>query len=166
MKNKTIFTLMTLLILLSGCGSTSRITTSQNPKTLIGKKINLQLITSSGAISISAGTLSSGSSVITGGSTMSGEKQAKIVAQDLAFELRSLGLNLTNSPKDSEVLAKFYIGTIRYDPLVGWIADQAFLEFFDSSEQHILTVKAKAKFITPTVENIVKNLVKELSNNL
>lgn len=157
---------MTLMILLSGCGSASKITTSQNPKTLIGKKINLQLITSSGAISISAGAMGSSLSVIAGGSAMSGEKQAEIIAQDLAFELRALGLNLTNSQEDSEVIAKFSIGTIRYDPLAGWIADQAFLEFYDSSGQHILTVRVKAKFVTPTVENIVKNLVKELSYNL
>ena len=166
MKKIKIFTLMLILILLSGCGSASRITTSQNPTTINGKKINLQLITLSGTISITTGVMSSNSNIITYDIASSGEKQAFIAAQNLAFELRTLGFNLTNSQEDSEVVAKFSIGTIRYDLIAGWIADQAFLEFYDSSGQHILSISAKARFITPTVNNIVKNLVKELSNKL
>lgn len=96
---------------------------------------------------------------------MRGEDQAEIVAQNLAFELRSLGLKLANA-EESEVIANFSIGTVRYDPLTGWIADQAFLEFSDMSGEHILTVRAKTKLVTPTVDNLVKNLIKELENSL
>ena len=166
MKRITILIFTSLLVILSGCGSATKITTSQNPKNLVGKKIHLQLVTSSGAISVSLGAMTSSSSVIAEGNAMSGEKQAEIAAQNLAFELRSLGLKLTNSSEDSEVVANFSIGTIRYDPIAGWIADQAFLEFYDSSGQHILTVRAQAKFITPTVKNIINNLVNELEKNL
>lgn len=156
----------TILFFLSGCGSASKITSSQSPKNLIGKKIHLQILTSSGATSVSIGAMSSSSFVIAEGHSMSGERQAEIAAQNLAFELRSLGFNLTNSPEDSDVIANFSIGTIRYDSLAGWIADQAFLEFNDITGNHILTVLAKARFVTPTVENIIKNLVGELSRNL
>lgn len=166
MNKATIYTLASLLIIISGCGSATKITTSQSPGIINGKKIHLQLLTSSGVFSISQGDMSSRSSAITSDSDNREEKHALLVAHNLAFELRLLGLNLTNSPEDSEVIANFSIGTIRYDPLAGWIADQAFLEFQDSSGQHILTVRAKAKLVTPTVENIVKNLVKELSLNL
>ena len=165
MKKLTIFAFTTLFFLL-GCGSASKITSSQSPSNLIGKKIHLQILTSSGATSVSIGAMSLSSSVIAGGHSMSVDWQAEIAAQNLAFELRSLGLNLTNSPEDSDVIANFSIGTIRYDPITGWIADQAFLEFNDITGNHILTVRAKARFVTPTVDNIVKNLVNELSRNL
>lgn len=162
---KTLFVILISTLLL-GCGTTAKITSSQPTSVLNGKKIHLQLPTSSGAMSISGAAMNSESSVVAGGSAMSGEDQAEIAAQNLVFELRSLGLRLTNTVDDSDVLANFSIGTIRYDPITGWIADQAFLEFIDKNGDHILTVRAKTKFVTPTVDNMIKKLIKELENSL
>jgi len=94
---------------------------------------------------------------------MNGENQALIAAQDLAFELTGLGFQLVGSPERAEIIATFTIGAVRYDPLAGWIADQAFLVLRDAHTSKVLvSCRAKTRFVTPTVRTIVRNLAREV----
>ena len=92
---------------------------------------------------------------------MSGSSQALLVAQNLSFELAALGFQMVDSQDKADAVALFSIGTVRYDPLAGWIADQAFLVFKDAeSGTTLCTLRADTQFITPTVKRITKNLVR------
>ena len=52
---------------------------------------------------------------------------------------------------------------MRYDPIAGWIADQAFLEFYDANTNDFLyAIKTDARAITP----IVKTLIQKLTNSV
>jgi len=154
---------LSLVFLLFSCGTTTKFVASSKKVNLKNKIIVLQLGTSSGAVTISAASLSN----LSVGHAMSGEEQALIAANNLAFELRFLGLKLTNNSHDADIIATFSIGTIRYDPITGWIADQAYLEFIDlETGDFICGIKAKPRFITPTVENMIKNIINSLSSKL
>lgn len=92
------------------------------------------------------------------GQVSSGEAQAAQALESLKFELLALGFQMTDTPAEADALADFSIGQIRYDPLVGWIADQAVLTFKDPSGKVLAGFRAQSRGITPTVNNIVTKL--------
>ena len=130
---KYLFCFLAFSLLIS-CGSSVKLVSSQPPKTLLNKKIYMQLETSSGAISISDIGMSYGTislsdkrmdynqSNIANTSAMKGEKHVLISAKNMAFELRLLGLNLVTRKDQAEIIANLSIGTVRYDIFTGWIA--------------------------------------------
>lgn len=166
-----------------GCGSSVQTFRQPDAKRLSQYGgILLAIETTSGSITTSGGQLSnsttniqstnssvnanSNTSSISASHVMSGEKQAFLAGQDVAFRMSSIGLNMVENENQADVIAAFSIGTVRYDPLAGWIADQAFLKFKDKATgKIILTSKASAEFITPTVENLVENLIEQINEN-
>ena len=86
-----------------------------------------------------------------------------MAAQDIAFALRDQGFETVDDPEQADMIALFSIGTVRYDPLAGWIADRAFLQFKESKTgSMIVSIKADAQVVTPTVSTLVDNLISEV----
>ncbi|MCK4629272.1 MAG: hypothetical protein KAT56_09730 [Sedimentisphaerales bacterium] len=175
--------LLLILPFLTGCGTTIRRNIPTSGVSLHKySKLHLMLATAAGAISVNNADLSTatgnasfhpgvatasgfGSSVGTS-HAMSGSSQALLVAQDLSFELSSIGFQMVDSKEDADAVVLFSIGTVRFDPLVGWIADQAFLVFKNpKSGMSLCSFKANTQFITPTVTTIVKSLVREVRHH-
>lgn len=128
---------------------------SSNAKIVTG--FTLKDNTPSGGVSGMAG------SSISAEHAKSGNDQVIMAAQDIAFGLRNMGFQTVNTPEESDLLANFSIGTIRYDPLAGWIADRAFLEFSNPKNGlMICSVKAEVQLVTPTVNKLVKSILEEL----
>ena len=178
---KKILILMLLMSFLTGCGAAIRCNIkAQGIQLRQYNKMYLVLQTVSGAISVQSTNLGAGFGVATtinpstdvlstvGSSigtshAMSGRDQAILVAQSLAFELNSLGFQMVDSAADADIVALFSIGSVRNDPIVGWIADQAFITFKNAkTNETICTFRADCRFITPTTRTIVKNLVNEI----
>jgi hypothetical protein len=81
----------------------------------------------------------------------------------LTFELRKLGFNIVQENEAPDVIIEFTIGNVRYDPLVGWIADQAIISFLDGKTRKLKAqFKAGVSFITPTTESLVSKLIDEI----
>ncbi|HCO94686.1 MAG TPA: hypothetical protein DIU00_12175 [Phycisphaerales bacterium] len=94
---------------------------------------------------------------------MSGQDQVIMAAQDIAFSLRQIGFDTVDRTQDADMVVLFSIGTVRYDPLAGWIADRAFIEFKDTKTGSVVcSIKANVQFITPTINTLVKKLVSEV----
>jgi hypothetical protein len=97
---------------------------------------------------------------------MSGGDQSLLIAQGLAFDLESLGFEIVNESTEAEILALFSIGTVRFDPITGWIADQAFLTLKEAKTGNTLcSFRADVRFITPTVKTLVRQLVQAVERN-
>lgn len=151
-------------LLQCGCGATIKahfpagsVSLRQYPK------LHLMLVTATGAVSTNKAAMLFSGGVIGAGHVVSGSSQALLVAQNLSFELAALGFQMVDTQDNADAILLFSIGTLRLDPLAGWIADQAFLEFKDrESEITICTFRAKGQFITPTANKIVGNLVAQI----
>jgi hypothetical protein len=168
------------LMTLAGCGATVHSTLVKRDAHLGDfKKIHLSIATAGGAVSVTGAGMGSGSASVTGtpsgisgtgvGSSlsvthaMSGNDQVIMAAQDIAFALDEMGFDTVEKVEDADMVALFSIGTVRYDPLAGWIADRAFLQFKDQrSGKTVLSIKADGQLITPTVGTIVQNLIAEV----
>lgn len=169
-----------LLLTISGCGATIH---SQLVKkdTRLGdyKKVYLLIATAGSGISVTGAGIGSGFATATatpsgasvggGGSAlsvnhaMSGNDQIIMAAQDVAFRLRDMGFETVDKPEDADIIALFSIGTVRYDPLAGWIADRAFLQFKEAKTGSIIfSIKADSQLITPTVRTLVDNIMSEV----
>ena len=86
-----------------------------------------------------------------------------MAAQEIALSLQEIGFDLADKPEDADTLLLFSIGTVRYDPLVDWIADRAFLQFKDrKTGSTICSIRADGQAITPTLRTLVDNLVAEV----
>ena len=116
-----------------------------------GARVHVRLKTGAGAISVQGTSVAGiGAAQIT-----SGREQAIIAAQRVAFELLRMGFMVTASPSGAIMYANLTIGTVRYDALAGWIADEAILDFVDANTSDILaSYRASGRFITPTVNNL------------
>lgn len=170
-----------LVLTLTGCGATIHSQLVKKDSRLDDyKKIHLMVATAGGSISVTgtgmgsdfatANVTPSGASVSGVGSglsvshAMSGNDQIIMAAQDIAFALRDMGFETVDKPEDADVIALFSIGTVRYDPLAGWIADRAFLQFQESkTRSSLVSIKADGQLITPTVGTLVRNIISEIS---
>lgn len=90
-----------------------------------------------------------------------------LAAQDVQFQLGTAGFVPTESPSNADLIADFSIGAVRYDPLTGWIADQAFLQIRNAQNQEIVaSYRANARWVTPTVGNLVENIMKQVRKHV
>lgn len=87
------------------------------------------------------------------------DAQAELAGRDLAFELGTIGFQLVDRAESADVVAYLSVGRIRYDPITGWIADEGYLEVVNAASGVTLYgVRARPRFVTPTVETIVAEL--------
>lgn len=153
-----------ILYFIVSCASTVQSTFSKpNIKLKNYNKVVVRLTDASGASSLSTTLLKSGSGALLGGHMMKGEDQGKQALESFQFEMMSIGFEFVSDEAYADALVEFSIGQIRYDPLAGWIADQATVKFKDfQTGQIVAFYRAKTQFITPTVKNIIRNLAEEI----
>lgn len=97
---------------------------------------------------------------------MDGSLQSQMAGETLAFECEKLGFCVVPATENPDLIFEFNIGSIRFDPIVGWIADQAILRIRDTkSKEVVASYQAKGSLITPTVENIISKLMYEIKKN-
>lgn len=151
------------IIVLNSCtASVQKTTLTPSLRLRNYNNIIIDLVSSSGSISISTATIGQ----IDSGQLMEGEKQGLLALESLQFELMSIGFNFVSKENQADAIIDFSIGAIRYDPLAGWIADQAFVKFKDRKTGQVLAFyRAKAQVITPTVNNIISNLSKAIKRD-
>lgn len=107
-------------------------------------------------------SVSGSASAIGVGHSMSGKSQVLIAAKDLETELRMQGFNVVNDIKQAELVVLFSIGTVRYDPLAGWIADRSSVEFRDvKTNETLMILRSVDQLITATVNTHISNLVRD-----
>lgn len=161
MKKNTVF-LMIVLIVLSCSSSVEQRISEPNLRLRNYNNIVLNLVNLSGGVSLSTATLGE----INSAQIMSGNSQGRMALESLQFELMGIGFNFVSDVNQAAVIVEFTIGTIRFDPIAGWIADQAFVKFIDKSSGKVLAFySAKAQFITPTVTNIIKEISNSIKQN-
>lgn len=69
------------------------------------------------------------------------------------------GFCLVKSRDDSEVIMQLTLKSVRYDPIGGWISDDAWIDYIDSKNgRSIGKVHAKEQFVTPKLETVVGGL--------
>lgn len=147
-----------LLLALSGCTAAVQ-QAGPNPDIRLREYPNLHLVFGASSGSVSVNSVSDGN--VSAAHLSSGEQHAVQALESLQFELIALGFNIVPDPARADAIANFSIGGVRYDPIAGWIADQAVLTFKDPRSGGVLAAfRAKSQFVTPTVENIVGNLTK------
>jgi hypothetical protein len=164
-------------IFLLSCGASIKSIKPNEVRLRDFKKVYLLVETSSGAISLSEAFLDGFSGSVTfeperatfGGTksgielthALPGQEQVLLAAKDLSFRLIEMGFTMTETQEDADAVAILSIGTVRYDPITGWIADRAYLEFKNAQNGQLLcSFKADTRFITPTVNTILKKLMK------
>lgn len=164
MKNTAKFTLL-ILIFLSGCsprvqqaGSRERL---RNYETLVVRNVG-----SNQGVSGSGGYLGSTSNSVSTANALSPADAAQQAAISFAFELEFIGFKITDDPAQADAVVEFSIGTVRYDALVGWIADQAVARFANAQTgESIAAYRARTRFVTPTTDNLVNELAEAVREN-
>jgi hypothetical protein len=77
----------------------------------------------------------------------------------LVSKLQASGFVITRERGESTVHARLKLKSVRYDPVSGWITDDARLEYCRASDGELLgAVVAKEKMITPTVSSVFESL--------
>lgn len=166
------FLLLLLLMFIVGCGaSTQFVMPDRNIRLKQFNNVYVRL-QSAGATSEESGGIGGGGlvvgekivggagSVVSGTHTMSGDKQAIMALDRFKFELAKVGFNIVSEPESADAYVDLSIGTIRYDSLAGWIADEGMAKFINKQNNRTIAYfAADTKFITPTVTSIIKNLV-------
>lgn len=152
-----------VLTLCQACGSSVRATRlSPDLQLRAYSPLAVGLVSSSGALSFS-GIATHG---IVAANASSGEAQLQLALQSMRFELRAIGFEVLDDTNSAKAIGEFSIGAVRYDPIGGWIADQAFLRIrAKSSGQTVAAYRADGRFITPSVANLVSNVAKAIAKD-
>ncbi|MGB5354803.1 MAG: hypothetical protein WBN32_14415 [Woeseia sp.] len=92
------------------------------------------------------------------------EKRAIVVAENIQFlrtELENSGFDFVENAEDCSVLANLKFKSVRFDPVGGWLTDDAQIEYKSSIDGNTLgTVVADERWVTPTVKMVFNALVK------
>jgi hypothetical protein len=94
------------------------------------------------------------------------QQQAIQALEMMQFELLSIGLNIVDKDNNADAKFEFSIGNIRFDPLVGYIADRAIIRILDKNNQIIAIFKAETEFITPSINNLIETLGEEIKKHI
>jgi hypothetical protein len=156
--------ILLICLFIVSCGSSVQtVTGSNNSSKLSDYNIFLELKNSTGGTSVSGGAMGSSNVAIVGGSKYDGNSQTVQVFETIKFELLLKGIKIVSNSSDADAIGEFSIGQVRYDPLAGWIADQAFLIIREKdSGSIILAARAESNFITPTVKNLIRNIISQV----
>jgi len=143
---------------ISGTATTSGVATGTGQANLSGKTITSSSTTNINSATNLNMTGNTQTTAIAGGSTMSGLEQAQISVQKMKFELAKIGFVVVNEPDQADALVDFNIGAVRFDPLAGWIADEASVVFLNNKGETLAHSIADTRFITPTTNSVIRNL--------
>lgn len=165
--------LLVAALVLCACGASVRTAGLQTPSPSPSpsqsqslrsfQRLHLVLKDATGSRSIDLSGLVSGGSLLAGGSAKDGQAQTVSAAQRMAFELQVIGFDMVDRPENAELLAEFSIGAVRYDPITGWIADQASLVLRDPQTGRVVfTAFADTRFVTPRVSTLIGRLAESV----
>lgn len=156
-----------LLVLIFLVGCSPRVQQIGNQERL--RKYETLIIQNTGSnqgVSGSGGYLGFTGNSVSSANVLSPADAAQQAALSFAFELEFIGFEITNNPAQADAVVEFSIGTVRYDALAGWIADQAVARFVDAQTgESIAAYRAKTRFVTPTTNNLVGELVQAVLEN-
>ncbi|HLA33014.1 MAG TPA: hypothetical protein VJ047_18490 [Pseudomonas sp.] len=160
------------LILLGGCAASVK---SQAVRGVELRKYNkvfvTTLTTGSGSQTVTKAGLGAGgvvgSALLAGGlavnHVMTGTDQVIMAGQDVEYALRDIGFETVSSAEQADAVAVFSIATVRKDPIAGWIADRAMLQFRDVKTGSVLyTAKSESSWVTLQIDNLIGGLKKEI----
>jgi len=86
-----------------------------------------------------------------------------MAGQDVEYALRDIGFETVSSAEQADAVAVFSIATVRKDPIAGWIADRAMLQFRDVKTGSVLyTAKSESSWVTLQIDNLIGGLKKEI----
>lgn len=92
--------------------------------------------------------------------------QVALAAKRLSSQLRAIGFDLVNDPALAKADAAFRIGSVRHDPITGWIADEASLIFSSVPEGKVIaSLVVDARWGKLTIEAIVERLAEAVKEN-
>lgn len=165
MKIFSILTMTCIGIFTHGC-TAHIISHVPNPKVHLSQQYRKIAIILNGAGTQSINNTSLFENKLVQTQVMDGSSQVQMAGETLAFECEKLGFCVVPATENPDLIFEFNIGSIRFDAMAGWIADQAILRLRDAkSKELVATYQAKGSIITPTVENIISNLVYEIKKN-
>ena len=91
------------------------------------------------------------------------ETRAQLVAEQLQYlqsQLEAQGFRFVTTAEDSSVHAHLRIKSVRYDPVLGWITDDARIVYASTRDDAELgTVVADEIWFTPTIKMVFDALV-------
>lgn len=165
MKQITILLMSVIALLMQGC-TASTISHLPNPDIRLSHHYSKIAIVTNGASGQSIGTTCLFQGQLSQTHVMDSSSQVQMAVETLAFECERLGFEVVANPENADLILEFNIGTVRFDPVAGWIADQGIAKFRDAKTNRLVAqYQAKTSFITPTVENILYKLVNEIKKN-
>jgi len=149
--------------LFSGCAATVQsVRTGSKAPLRQSHRLMLVLTDATGSTSASGATVAG----IASGQLMKGEGQAAQALNSLQFEMAAIGFQMVNNLSEAQLVGEFSIGQIRYDPLAGWIADQAMLVLKDTATGNTVAMfRAKTSVVTPTVNSLVSQIAKAVKQS-
>lgn len=163
MSTPTALSVLFVALLASGCGASVHGAYSgggANAALMDSATVFVSLVSATGARSVDTAILGSG---VSSTSEKSGSAQTRLALERVEHELLSMGFEVVSDPAEARLRAEFSIGAVRYDPLTGWIADEARLVFRDSASGRVIaSYYAETRWITPTVKTLVKRLMGEV----
>lgn len=160
---KLYFSSLTFLAILMQSCTANVVSIVSKPNIHLSHQYKKIAIISNGAGVQSASTSSLFEGQLSYTNLMDGNPQVQMASDSFAFECARLGFQVVSCRDNPDLLIEFSIGSIRFDPVAGWIADQAIVKLIDSkSNQVVAQYQAKSGFITPTVENIISRLVSQI----
>ncbi len=151
------------LVATLGCGaSVQSVVPSPETRLRDYAPMFVALLTASGGLALSGGQLGA----LVGGTLSDGEREAVRALESFKFELMAGGVTVIADSTKAGSIVEFSIGSIRYDPLAGWIADQALAKVRRVGTGEVIAFyRANAQAITPTVNKLVGSLAQAMLAN-
>jgi hypothetical protein len=155
-KRMDLVVLMGISLVMVSCGvSAKRNIYEPNTKLRDYNIVAVEMVSESGSISISSGSIGS----LRNDQILEGNEQEKMALQLLQIELMNIGFEVVSDTAKAKAIIEFSIGSIRYDALAGWIADQAIAIFKEKSDGKIIgAFTAKGRMITATINSLISNI--------
>jgi len=91
------------------------------------------------------------------------EDQTFQAVDSLKSKLISIGFTIVDNAEKADALIIFSIGTIRYNDIEGWIADQGAVTFREKNGDSVIAhFKVDTKVKTPAIKEILAKLAKAI----
>jgi hypothetical protein len=90
---------------------------------------------------------------------MDAEAQAVQALTEFQFKLMEIGFNIVETRNEADAVFDLSVGTIRYDPIGGWIADKGIVAVKESETGRTLGMySTEGRLITATVGKLISSL--------
>jgi hypothetical protein len=104
-----------------------------------------------------------GPGFIGGTQAVSGVDAVVQALNSLKFELTSIGFRIVEKPIDAELVGELSIDGLHYNPLVGWVANQAILVIKDNAGNTLFVFRAKPSgMIASPIDSLISEIAKAI----